>query len=95
MKSKILIGNISTSADEEKIRELFATATGAVLSVTIPRDERTGQNRGYAFVEMASEVEAEEAVKVLNGTEVGGRSMSMSVVKKEQAKPKWYKFGAG
>jgi RNA recognition motif-containing protein len=94
MKNKILIGNISTGANEEKIRELFSTTAGSVLSVTIPQDERTGQNRGYAFVEMSTDLDAEQAVKELNGSDVDGRSMAMSVVEKLQGKRKWYMFGA-
>jgi cold-inducible RNA-binding protein len=94
MKNKILIGNISTSATEDKIRELFSASAGAVLSVTIPKDERTGCNRGYAFVEMSTDLDAEQAVKELNGSDVDGRSMAMSVVEKLQGKRKWYMFGA-
>jgi RNA recognition motif-containing protein len=94
MKNKILIGNISTTANEEQLRELFSSTAGAVVSVTIPKDERTGQNRGYAFIEMSTDTEADLAVKALNGTDVGGRSMSMSVVEKLQGKRKWYQFGS-
>lgn len=74
--------------------DLFSGTAGAVLSVTIPQDPKTGKNRGYAFVEMSNELEAEQAVRDLNGHDIGGRAMAITVVEKLQGKRKWYKFGA-
>ncbi len=91
-RSKILVGNLSTDATEERILELFAETTGAVLSVSIPLDPKTGKNRGYAFVEM-DEADAEKAIGDLNGRFLAGRAIAISVVEKLQKKFKWYKLG--
>jgi RNA recognition motif-containing protein len=94
MKSKILVGNISVDANEEKIRQLFWQRSKSVTDVTIPLDPKTGKNRGYAFVEMLSELDAEHAVKELNGTDIEGRSINLSIIEKAKISRKWYQFGS-
>lgn len=91
-RTKILIGNLSTDATEEKIREFFAGTAGEVFSVTIPLEVKTGKNRGYAFIEMSSDT-VEQAIMDLNGRAIGGRAASMSLVEKIEVTRKWYQFG--
>ena len=90
--SKILVGNISTDTTEEHIRDLFSKTAGAVLSISIPADAKSGKNKGYAFVEM-NDLEAEKAVVDLEGMSVQGRALAISLVEKLQKKFKWYKLG--
>ncbi len=70
---KLFVGNLSYSATEDEIRELFAQY-GEVLSVKLITDRETGRPRGFGFVEM-EDAEADAAVTGLNGTDVGGRSL--------------------
>jgi RNA recognition motif-containing protein len=73
MSKKIYVGNLSYQADEDALREAFA-ALGEVLSVRIVTDE-TGRSRGFGFVEMSSDEDAEKAITSLNGSALMGRNL--------------------
>jgi RNA recognition motif-containing protein len=92
--SKLLIGNIDTDASEEGIRQFFMPIMSQVVSVDIPVDPRTGKNRGYAYVMLRTDVQAENAVRELHGKPSLGRNMTITIVEQEPVKGKWYKFGA-
>lgn len=96
MQNKILVGNLAMAVTELQIQELFANAVGTVISVDIPKDPKTGGNRGYAFVEMGTPVEAAEAVSTLNGHDVSGRRLNLTLAEGGQKKAarKWYQFGS-
>src|SRR5438034_10224747 len=66
MAAKLFVGNLSSQATEEDLRELFAQA-GTVETVRIITDQFTGRPRGFGFVEMATKEEATKAVEMLNG----------------------------
>jgi cold-inducible RNA-binding protein len=97
VNSKILIGNLSTDAEEDQIRVVFTGTAGVVSAVSIPKDPKTGKSRGYGFVEMSSDAEAEQAVQDLNGQTINGRKIAMSLVESTNKKKtrKWYQFGPG
>ncbi|MBP7863480.1 RNA-binding protein [bacterium] len=76
-KLKLFVGNLSFNVSEQRLQEIFEQA-GEVTSVAIPLDRSTGRKRGFAFVEMGTQVAAEEAVKILNGTEVDGRQIAVN-----------------
>ncbi len=76
-KLKLFVGNLSFNVSEQRLQEIFEQA-GEVTSVAIPLDRTTGRKRGFAFVEMGTQVAAEEAVKVLNGTEIDGRQIAVN-----------------
>jgi RNA recognition motif-containing protein len=78
----IFVGNLDFGATEDQIRSLFE-AYGAVDRVSIKTDRDTGRSRGFAFVEMANEAEAERAIAALNGTNLGGRALNVN-----EARPK-------
>jgi len=78
----IFVGNLSFSATEESIRALFE-AHGAVERVSIVTDRDSGQPRGFGFVEMTNDGEAEKAIAALNGKELGGRDLNVN-----EARPK-------
>ncbi|MFZ3210188.1 MAG: RNA-binding protein [Terriglobales bacterium] len=78
----IYIGNLDFSTTEDQLRGLFA-AHGAVETVTIVRDRDTGQPRGFAFLEMTNDSEAEKAIQALNGTALGGGKLTIN-----EARPK-------
>lgn len=78
----IYVGNLSYRATEEELRQAFA-AFGQVDGVQIIKDKLSGQSRGFAFVQMPQQTEAEAAIAALHGAEFGGRTLTVN-----QAKPR-------
>jgi RNA recognition motif-containing protein len=85
----LYVGNLPYEVGETELQELFATA-GSVESVTVMRDQATGRARGFAFVEMGSDEEAQKAITQLNASQVGGRSLTVN-----EARPKEARSGGG
>lgn len=77
MSRKLYVGNLPYEAGEDELRDLFSRA-GAVESVTVMRDRATGRARGFAFVEMSSDDEAQSAIRELNAAQMGGRSLTVN-----------------
>lgn len=80
MARKLYVGGLSFSTTEDQIREEFAKF-GAVQSVTVIRDRDSDRSRGFGFVEMSSDSEADEAIKALNGTMLDGRQITVNYAK--------------
>ena len=72
MNKKLYVGGLPYSTSEEKLEEMFSEA-GTVESATVIMDRITGRSKGFGFVEMSSEEEAEKAIEMWNGKEVEGR----------------------
>jgi len=72
----IFVGNLNYKASTEELKAFFQQRWN-VKSVTIPRDRETGQTRGFAFVELATKAEEEEAINVANGQEFMGRPLRL------------------
>ncbi len=85
----IYVGNLDFRTSEEELRQLFE-GYGAVERVNMIRDRDTGQPRGFAFVEMTNDGEAEKAIAGINGSNVGGRNLNVS-----EARPKPERGGGG
>ena len=79
---RLYAGNLSYSVSEDELKGAFA-ACGKVESVTIIMDKRTGNSKGFGFVEMPDRAEAEKAIKELNGKDIGGRAIVVN-----EARPK-------
>ena len=77
MAKKIYVGNLSFRTDESELSELFAQY-GEVASASIITDRETGRSRGFAFVEMADDAKALEAIEALNNQDFGGRPLNIS-----------------
>lgn len=77
MTNKLYVGNLLYEATEDELKELFGQS-GAVTSATIIRFKDTGRSKGFAFVEMGSEEEAQKAVDALNGQDYKGRKLIVS-----------------
>lgn len=75
MGTRLYVGNLPYDTDEEELRRLFESDGRSVSQVSIITDRDTGRPRGFAFVEMTSQKDAEAAVSALNGQEFGGRSL--------------------
>jgi RNA recognition motif-containing protein len=92
MGSKIYVGGLPYSTAEQELADLFGQH-GAVTSAKIITDKYTGQSRGFGFVEMASDAEAKAAIDALNGTELGGRTLTVNEAKPQA--PRTGGFGGG
>lgn len=77
MDVKLYVGNLSYMTTEEDLRGLF-TQAGTVSSVTLIKDRDTGRSRGFAFVEMSTQAEAEKAISMFNGTMVADRPLTVN-----------------
>jgi RNA recognition motif-containing protein len=82
MSRKLYVGNLPYSADEAQLQDLFAQA-GTVDTVSVVRDRETGRARGFAFVEMASDEDAQQAINQLNSYQLDGRALTVN-----EARPK-------
>jgi RNA recognition motif-containing protein len=83
----IYVGNLSYNATEEDLTEAFAKY-GEVTLVNLISDKYTGQSKGFAFVEMAKQSEAEEAIKVLNNSELKGRNLKVNQARPRNERPR-------
>ncbi len=86
---KLFVGNLPFTTTEEEVRGMFAEF-GDVQGVTIPTDRDTGKPRGFAFVEMSQDEDAEKAIAAVNGRRVGGRALNVN-----EARPKEGGGGGG
>jgi RNA recognition motif-containing protein len=77
MATKLYIGGVSYGSTEDSLRDAFAQA-GNVVSAKIIIDKMTGRSRGFAFVEMGSEEEAQKAIALWNGKELDGRALTVN-----------------
>jgi len=77
MGKKLYIGNLAFEVSNKDLEEAFA-AVGPCESVAVVTDRTTGQSRGFGFVEMSSNSEAQQAIQQLNGTEIKGRAIRVS-----------------
>jgi len=78
MGTRLYVGNLSFNSTEESLTEAFSQDSLKVASVSIVTDRDTGQSRGFAFVEMASEEDAQAAMKAMDGTELDGRALRVN-----------------
>ncbi|HEX8288306.1 MAG TPA: RNA-binding protein [Pyrinomonadaceae bacterium] len=89
MAAKLYIGNLSFNSTEQDLEDMCGEF-GTVQSVKIIEDRETGRSRGFAFVEMSSNEEAQSAISALNGKEVDGRALTVN-----EAKPQEERGGGG
>jgi len=82
MATKLFVGGLPFAMQNAQLADLFSQA-GNVVSATIITDKFTGRSKGFGFVEMGSEEEAQEAMK-LNGADVGGRSVVVSEARPQE-----------
>ena len=89
MGNRLYVGNLSYDTNEQELQDLFGQA-GKVASVTLPTDRDTGRMRGFAFVEMSTEAEAQEAIRKFNGTTLRDRQINVN-----EARPREDRGGGG
>ncbi len=81
MARRLYVGNLPFSADEDQVRELFGQNERSVTEVKLITDRDTGRPRGFGFVEMGSQEDADGAIRDLNGHSVDGRDLTVNVAK--------------
>jgi RNA recognition motif-containing protein len=89
MGRKLYVGNLPYSADQQSLTEIFSQC-GTVDSVNVITDRDTGQSKGFGFIEMSSDSEAQKAIQELNGADCDGRPMTVN-----EAKPQKKRSGGG
>jgi RNA recognition motif-containing protein len=82
MGKRLYVGNLSYTTTEDQLREMFS-AHGSVESCQVVMDRDTGRSKGFGFVEMGSDQEAQAAIQALNGQQIEGRSLTVN-----EARPK-------
>src|ERR1700740_2762748 len=85
-KSKLYVGNLSFKTDEDGPRPHFGQF-GSVTDVYVAMDKMTGRPRGFAFVTMGTEDEAKQAAEKVNGTEFGGRQLTVNEARPKEDRP--------
>ena len=92
----LYVGNLPHSTTEAELRNLFE-AHGAVEKITLVTDRETGRSRGFGFVEMTNASEADKAIATLNGTDLGGRTLTINEAKPKSERPRsgGHRFGGG
>ena len=83
MNNKLYVGQLSYSVDSSALNTHFATV-GEVLSAKVITDRETGRSKGFGFVEMATETDANAAIEKLNGSDLMGRTINVSIAKPQE-----------
>ncbi len=86
MGTKLYVGNLSFNTTETDLQDLFAQA-GPVQEVTLMQDKFTGKSRGFAFVTMTSDADAQKAITEFNGKTVEGRPLTVNEARPREARP--------
>ena len=87
MEKKIYVGGLAYSVTDQELRNLF-TEHGNVESANVVKDRYTDNSRGFGFVEMSSQEEAQNAIQALNGTDHQGRSLTVNIAKPRGERPR-------
>jgi RNA recognition motif-containing protein len=86
MNNKLFVGNLSFQTTENDLQDAFA-AFGTVSETNLMMDRMTGRPRGFGFVTMSTEAEAQAAIEGLNGKDVGGRALTVNVARPREERP--------
>lgn len=86
MGTRLFVGNLSFDTSDDDLRNCFAQA-GACASASVVRDRMTGRSRGFGFVEMSSQEDAQRAITSLNGKDLQGRAMNVSEARERGSAP--------
>jgi RNA recognition motif-containing protein len=95
MGTKVYVGNLPYSTDEDQLRQLFGSDGRNVSDVAIITDRMTGQPRGFAFVQMATEEDAKRAIDALHGSTFGGRTLTVNEARPREGGGGGGGFGGG
>jgi RNA recognition motif-containing protein len=91
MATKLYVGGLAYSVTDQELEAMFAEH-GQVVSAAVIKDRDTGRSKGFGFVEFSDDTAAQNAIKALNGKEVGGRSLTVNEARPQEDRPR---FGGG
>lgn len=94
MAKKLYVGGLSYNTSEDALKDAFSKA-GTVESATIITDKMSGRSKGFGFVEMSSEKEAEKAIEMWNGKELDGRTLTVNEARPMTERPPRRDFDRG
>lgn len=94
MDSKLYVGNLSYDTNEDRLREMFAQA-GTVSEVVVIKDRDSGRSKGFGFVTMATQADAENAIRMFNGKSVDNRELKVNIARPPEDRPRGGGFGGG
>ena len=94
MESKLYVGNLSYNVSEDDLRELFAQA-GGIKEVTLIMDRDTRRPKGFGFVEMVTQADAEKAIQMFNDHELDGRRLTVNMARPREERPSGGRGGSG
>ena len=86
MNNKLFVGNLSFQTTENELQDTFA-AHGTVMEANLMVDRMTGRPRGFGFVTMSTPEEAQKAIDALNGSQVGGRAITVNIARPREDRP--------
>ena len=86
MSNKLFVGNLSFNTTENDLQDTFA-AHGTVIEANLMMDRSTGRPRGFGFVTMSTPEEAQKAIAALNGSQLGGRALTVNIAKPREERP--------
>lgn len=86
METKLYVGNMSYDTSEQDLRTMF-TQAGTVESVDLIKDRQTGESKGFAFITMSNQVEAEKAISLFNEKEVNNRALKVNIARPREERP--------
>jgi RNA recognition motif-containing protein len=94
MEVRLYVGNLSYDTTEEELRTLFAQA-GTVASVALIKDRDTNRSKGFAFVEMSTQVEAQKAITMFNGFTLNNRDLTVNMARPREERRSFDNRGGG
>lgn len=92
METKLYVGNLSYDTTEDSLRTAFAQS-GTVVAVDMIQDRNTGRMKGFAFVTMGNQEEAEAAIKALNETILDDRTIQVNIARPREERPRRSSYG--
>lgn len=93
-QTRLFVGNLSYQTAEQDLQDHFAAA-GTVTAVNLMLDKFTGKSRGFAFVELSSSEEANKAVEMFHGKDLGGRPLTVNIARPREERPPRAQGGGG
>jgi RNA recognition motif-containing protein len=87
METKLYVGNLSYQMTEDELHSLF-TQVGTVNEVALIKDRDTGSSKGFAFVTMGSQEEADKAIEQFNGRSMGDRELTVNIARPREERPR-------
>jgi RNA recognition motif-containing protein len=94
MGNKLYVGNLAYSVNDDSLKQQFS-AFGSVVSAQVMMDRDSGRSKGFGFVEMGSESEAQAAIRGMNGKSVDGRDVVVNEARPKEARPGGFGGGGG